>query len=129
MRQDGDVIVVAKWNFRLNGRPTYDVVMVSSVFLLRSHVALSALTLFLLLVSNLWASPGAWQASAAATKTPSAALQRCLQNCRHCQNLYREYFRGHLCRSGCQRFRGGVIPDCLDSNSIRHYVDRDNHLH
>ena len=103
--------------------------MASTAFLIRSHVVLSALTLFLLLVTNLWENPAVGRASAAAAPRSSSARNSCLANCRHCQEMFGVHFRGHLCARTCRRLRGrDPPPDCLDFEGIAPYLDLDNHL-
>ena len=110
------VAASAAGNAREDARTT----MASTAFLVRSHVVLSALTLFLLLVTNLWENPIGVAARSVSERNS------CLANCRNCQQLFGLHFRGPLCARTCRRLRGREPPpNCLDFEGIAPYLDLD----
>jgi hypothetical protein len=46
----------------------------------------------------------------------------CINNCAQCKKMYGEYFNGQKCGDACIRFRGKVIPDCADMQSISPFL-------
>ncbi|XP_065078945.1 eclosion hormone-like [Ochlerotatus camptorhynchus] len=46
----------------------------------------------------------------------------CINNCAQCKKMFGEYFEGHLCAESCIQFKGKMVPDCEDINSIAPFL-------
>jgi len=55
--------------------------------------------------------------------TDGSPKHYCLRHCHMCNEMYGRHFMVHLCKDDCMQTRGRLIPDCLDLNSIRDYLD------
>jgi len=55
--------------------------------------------------------------------TDGSPKHYCLRHCHMCKEMYGRHFMVHLCKDDCMQTRGRLIPDCLDLNSIRDYLD------
>lgn len=49
----------------------------------------------------------------------------CIRNCAQCKKMLGSYFEGQACADSCVKFRGTVIPDCEDINSIAPFLNRE----
>ncbi|XP_055628343.1 eclosion hormone-like [Toxorhynchites rutilus septentrionalis] len=48
----------------------------------------------------------------------------CITNCAQCKKMFGEFFEGHLCAESCIQFKGKMIPDCEDINSIAPFLNK-----
>lgn len=48
----------------------------------------------------------------------------CLHNCAQCKKMFGAFFEGQLCADACIQFKGKIIPDCEDLNSIAPYLNK-----
>ncbi|XP_044756743.1 eclosion hormone [Coccinella septempunctata] len=48
----------------------------------------------------------------------------CIRNCAQCKKMYGPYFDGELCGDACIKFKGKIIPDCDDINSVAPFLTR-----
>ncbi|XP_043268993.1 eclosion hormone [Venturia canescens] len=58
--------------------------------------------------------------------TPATATRvgTCLRNCAQCTKMFGRYFDGQLCADTCVKYKGKMIPDCEDENSITDFINR-----
>lgn len=47
----------------------------------------------------------------------------CIRNCAQCKKMLGSYFEGQLCADSCVKYRGTVIPDCEDIESITPFLN------
>ncbi|XP_065078942.1 eclosion hormone-like [Ochlerotatus camptorhynchus] len=50
----------------------------------------------------------------------------CINNCAQCKKMFGEFFDGHLCAEACIQFKGKMVPDCEDINSIAPFLNKLN---
>ncbi|XP_065078943.1 eclosion hormone-like [Ochlerotatus camptorhynchus] len=50
----------------------------------------------------------------------------CINNCAQCKKMFGEFFEGHLCAEACIQFKGRMVPDCEDINSIGKFLNKLN---
>ncbi|XP_055533947.1 eclosion hormone-like [Wyeomyia smithii] len=50
----------------------------------------------------------------------------CINNCAQCKKMFGEFFEGHLCAEACIQFKGKMVPDCEDINSIAPFLNKLN---
>ncbi|EDS40132.1 eclosion hormone [Culex quinquefasciatus] len=50
----------------------------------------------------------------------------CITNCAQCKKMFGEFFEGHLCAEACIQFKGKMVPDCEDINSIAPFLNKLN---
>ncbi|KXJ80967.1 hypothetical protein RP20_CCG022367 [Aedes albopictus] len=50
----------------------------------------------------------------------------CINNCAQCKRMFGEFFEGHLCAEACIQFKGKMVPDCEDINSIAPFLTKLN---
>ncbi|XP_055598874.1 eclosion hormone-like [Uranotaenia lowii] len=50
----------------------------------------------------------------------------CINNCAQCKKMFGEFFEGHLCAEACIQFKGKMVPDCEDINSIAPFLTKLN---
>ncbi|XP_062555120.1 eclosion hormone-like [Armigeres subalbatus] len=50
----------------------------------------------------------------------------CINNCAQCKKMFGEFFEGRLCAESCIQFKGKMIPDCEDINSIAPFLHKLN---
>ncbi|XP_062555117.1 eclosion hormone-like [Armigeres subalbatus] len=50
----------------------------------------------------------------------------CFNNCAQCKKMFGEFFEGHLCAEACIQFKGKMVPDCEDINSIAPFLNKLN---
>lgn len=48
----------------------------------------------------------------------------CIRNCAQCKKMFGAYFEGQLCADACVKFKGKIIPDCEDLNSISPFLNK-----
>ncbi|KAK6629525.1 hypothetical protein RUM43_003342 [Polyplax serrata] len=48
----------------------------------------------------------------------------CIRNCAQCKKMFGAYFEGQLCADACVKFKGKVIPDCEDLDSISPFLNK-----
>ncbi|XP_057336146.1 uncharacterized protein LOC130674740 [Microplitis mediator] len=46
----------------------------------------------------------------------------CIRNCAQCKKMFGPYFEGQLCADTCVKFKGKMIPDCEDADSIAPFI-------
>ncbi|PSN32286.1 Eclosion hormone [Blattella germanica] len=56
--------------------------------------------------------------------TTSYSINICIKNCAQCKKLFGPYFEGQLCADACVKFKGKMIPDCEDINSIAPFLNK-----
>ncbi|KAK6626834.1 hypothetical protein RUM44_009311 [Polyplax serrata] len=49
----------------------------------------------------------------------------CIRNCAQCKKMFGAYFEGQLCADACVKFKGKVIPDCEDLDSISPFLNKE----
>ncbi|XP_071451658.1 eclosion hormone-like [Hetaerina americana] len=58
-----------------------------------------------------------------ATASPTGDLLAvCLRNCAQCKKMFGKYFEGQLCAEACVEFKGQLVPECTDKDSIAPYL-------
>ncbi|XP_029715739.1 eclosion hormone-like [Aedes albopictus] len=50
----------------------------------------------------------------------------CINNCAQCKRMFGEFFEGRLCAESCIQFKGKMVPDCEDINSIAPFLTKLN---
>ncbi|EAT36710.1 AAEL011228-PA [Aedes aegypti] len=53
-------------------------------------------------------------------------LSVCINNCAQCKRMFGEFFEGRLCAEACIQFKGKMVPDCEDINSIAPFLTKLN---
>ena len=48
----------------------------------------------------------------------------CINNCGQCKKMYGAYFEGQKCAEACIKFKGKIIPDCEDIDSIAPFLGK-----
>lgn len=56
--------------------------------------------------------------------TDSNQFGICIRNCAQCKKMFGAYFEGQLCADACVKFKGKVIPDCEDLDSISPFLNK-----
>ncbi|EEB19572.1 Eclosion hormone precursor, putative [Pediculus humanus corporis] len=56
--------------------------------------------------------------------TESNQFGICIRNCAQCKKMFGTYFEGQLCADACVKFKGKVIPDCEDLDSISPFLNK-----
>ncbi|EFN81201.1 Eclosion hormone, partial [Harpegnathos saltator] len=46
----------------------------------------------------------------------------CIRNCAMCRDMYGTYFKVQKCADFCVKYKGKLIPDCEDEDSIRLFL-------
>ncbi|XP_068083663.1 eclosion hormone [Anabrus simplex] len=54
----------------------------------------------------------------------ASAIGVCIRNCAQCKKMFGTYFEGQLCADACVKFKGKLIPDCEDINSIAPFLNK-----
>lgn len=53
-----------------------------------------------------------------------ADIGMCIRNCAQCKKMLGAYFEGPLCADACVKFKGKMIPDCENIDSISPYLNK-----
>ncbi|XP_046396682.1 eclosion hormone-like [Ischnura elegans] len=61
-------------------------------------------------------------APAAMASPTGDLLAVCLRNCAQCKKMFGKYFEGQLCAEACVQFKGQLVPECTDRESIAPYL-------
>lgn len=48
----------------------------------------------------------------------------CIRNCAQCKKMLGLYFEGQLCAEACVKFKGKMIPDCENIDSISPFLNK-----
>lgn len=55
----------------------------------------------------------------------SVDLNLCIRNCHQCKKMLGAYFEGQLCAETCVKFKGKMIPDCENLDSVAPFLNKD----
>ncbi|XP_050535512.1 eclosion hormone [Daktulosphaira vitifoliae] len=53
-----------------------------------------------------------------------ADVGMCLRNCAQCKKMLGAYFEGPLCADSCVKFKGKMIPDCENFDSVSPFLNK-----
>lgn len=53
-----------------------------------------------------------------------ADVAMCIRNCAQCKKMLGDYFEGPLCADSCVKFKGKMIPDCENVDSISPFLNK-----
>lgn len=48
----------------------------------------------------------------------------CIRNCAQCKKMLGAYFEGPLCADACVKFKGKMIPDCENIESVAPFLNK-----
>ncbi|KAF0759171.1 eclosion hormone-like [Aphis craccivora] len=48
----------------------------------------------------------------------------CIRNCAQCKKMLGAYFEGPLCADACVKFKGKMIPDCENIDSVAPFLNK-----
>jgi len=48
----------------------------------------------------------------------------CIRNCAQCKKMFGDYFEGQMCADWCVKFKGKLIPDCEDIDTIAQFLNK-----
>ncbi|XP_015365040.1 PREDICTED: eclosion hormone-like [Diuraphis noxia] len=48
----------------------------------------------------------------------------CIRNCAQCKKMLGAYFEGSLCADACVKFKGKMIPDCENIESVAPFLNK-----
>ncbi|XP_059477015.1 eclosion hormone [Neocloeon triangulifer] len=51
-------------------------------------------------------------------------LAVCIRNCAQCKKMFGDYFEGQMCADWCVKFKGKLIPDCEDIDTIAQFLNK-----
>ncbi|XP_065339609.1 eclosion hormone [Cloeon dipterum] len=51
-------------------------------------------------------------------------LAVCIRNCAQCKKMFGDYFEGQMCADWCMKFKGKLIPDCEDIDTIAQFLNK-----
>ncbi|XP_016662241.1 eclosion hormone-like [Acyrthosiphon pisum] len=58
------------------------------------------------------------------TTADMADVAMCIRNCAQCKKMLGDYFEGPLCADTCVKFKGKMIPDCENIDSIAPFLNK-----
>ncbi|KAL4085035.1 hypothetical protein QTP88_027873 [Uroleucon formosanum] len=58
------------------------------------------------------------------TAADMADVAICIRNCAQCKKMLGDYFEGSLCADSCVKFKGKMIPDCENIDSIAPFLNK-----
>ncbi|XP_022165924.1 eclosion hormone-like [Myzus persicae] len=58
------------------------------------------------------------------TAADMADVAMCIRNCAQCKKMLGDYFEGPLCADACVKFKGKMIPDCENVDSIAPFLNK-----
>ncbi|XP_026821131.1 eclosion hormone-like [Rhopalosiphum maidis] len=58
------------------------------------------------------------------TAADMANVAICIRNCAQCKKMLGDYFEGSLCADTCVKFKGKMIPDCENIESISPFLNK-----
>lgn len=53
-----------------------------------------------------------------------ADIGTCIRNCAQCKKMLGAYFEGPLCADACVKFKGKMIPDCENIDSVAPFLNK-----
>ncbi|VVC44989.1 Eclosion hormone [Cinara cedri] len=53
-----------------------------------------------------------------------ADVGMCIRNCAQCKKMLGAYFEGPLCADACVKFKGKMIPDCENIDSVAPFLSK-----
>lgn len=53
-----------------------------------------------------------------------ADVGMCIRNCAQCKKMLGAYFEGPLCADACVKFKGKMIPDCENIDSVAPFLNK-----
>lgn len=53
-----------------------------------------------------------------------ADVGMCIRNCAQCKKMLGSYFEGPLCADACVKFKGKMIPDCENIDSVAPFLNK-----
>lgn len=53
-----------------------------------------------------------------------ADVGTCIRNCAQCKKMLGAYFEGPLCADACVKFKGKMIPDCENIDSVAPFLNK-----
>ncbi|XP_026813467.1 eclosion hormone-like [Rhopalosiphum maidis] len=53
-----------------------------------------------------------------------ADVGMCIRNCAQCKKMLGAYFEGPLCADACVKFKGKMIPDCENIESVAPFLNK-----
>lgn len=53
-----------------------------------------------------------------------ADVGTCIRNCAQCKKMLGSYFEGGLCADACVKFKGKMIPDCENIESVAPFLNK-----
>ncbi|XP_060872875.1 eclosion hormone-like [Metopolophium dirhodum] len=58
------------------------------------------------------------------TAADMADVGLCIRNCAQCKKMLGAYFEGSLCADACVKFKGKMIPDCENIDSVAPFLNK-----
>ncbi|KAL5235950.1 hypothetical protein ACI65C_003360 [Semiaphis heraclei] len=58
------------------------------------------------------------------TAADMADVALCIRNCAQCKKMLGDYFEGSLCADSCVKFKGKMIPDCENIESVAPFLNK-----
>ncbi|KFM81770.1 Eclosion hormone, partial [Stegodyphus mimosarum] len=53
-----------------------------------------------------------------------SATWMCINNCAQCKRTYGAFFEGQRCAESCIKYKGMLMPDCNDVNTISSFLNK-----
>ncbi|KAF4516768.1 hypothetical protein B566_EDAN004607 [Ephemera danica] len=57
-------------------------------------------------------------------ESEASPLGVCIRNCAQCKKMFGDYFEGQLCADWCVKYKGKVVPDCEDVDTIAQFLNK-----